>query len=96
MTMDKNWLLFIPSLVFTLFLWNFFAFLKVLCECPWNEWGFMIATVTALLILSIQGISLSTLIKKQSKRIYIYYGAWVFLSLVVYIIITSISLSILS
>jgi len=94
--MNKNWLLFIPSVLITIFLWNIYAFQKVLCRCPWNEWGFTVATITSIIAFLIQGISIFVLIKKQSKKIYAFYGLWVLISVVVYIIIMRTFLSILT
>jgi membrane protease YdiL (CAAX protease family) len=96
MAMNKNWLLLIPSILITIFLWNIYAFTKVDCICPWNEWGFAVATIASIIVFIIQGISIFILIKKQSKRIYAYYGFWIFVSVVVYIIIMRTFLAILT
>lgn len=96
MTINKNWLLLIPSIIITIFLWNIYAFTKAGCICPWNKWGFTVATIASILIFLIQGISIFVLIKKQSKKIYAYYGLWAVVSVVVYIIIMNTFLAILT
>jgi hypothetical protein len=96
MTMNKNWLLFTPSVLITIFLWNIYAFTKVECICPWNEWGFTVATIASIIVLLIQGISIFVLIKNQSKKIYAYYGLWIVVSVVVYIIIMRTFLAVLT
>ena len=93
---NKNWLLLIPSALVIIFLWNIYAFIIVQCICPWNEWGFTVATITSIMVFLIQGSSLLVLIKNQSKNIYPYYGLWVVVSMVVYIIIMRAFLTVLT
>lgn len=96
MAMNKNWLLLLPSILITIFLWNIYAFTKVECICSWNEWGFAVATIASIIVFLIQGISIFILIKNQSKKICAYYSLSIVVSVVVYIVIMRISLSILT
>ena len=94
--MNKNWLLLIPSILVTIFLWNIYAFTKVECICSWNEWGFIVVTIASIIVFLIQGILIFVLIKNKSKKIYVYYGLGVAVSLVVYIVIMRTFLAVLT
>jgi len=85
MTMNKNWLLLIPSILITIFLWYIYAFTNVECICPWNAWRFTVATIASIIVFLIQGISIFVLIKNQSKKIYVYYGLWIVVSVIAYL-----------
>lgn len=96
MKLNKNWLLSIPSALISIYIWSIYAFAKVECICLWNKFGFIIATISAIITLSIQIISISILIKHQSKKIYAYHVLWAIISIVFYFAAIRIFLALLT
>ena len=92
----KKYFLFIPLIAVIAYLWYMFAFTKVECICPWNQWGFIISTITALVILTTNLIITHIWIKNQNKKIYAYYITSLMIGLIIFIIIIRIFMSLLT
>lgn len=96
MFLYKKWLLFVPPLIATYYVWEKYSSTKAECKCLWNALSYELTSIVGLFILFIQVLIIYTLIKSKSKKIYIYYFLWLIVSFFAYIFVMGILMNRLS
>ena len=71
--MDSRYLLTIPTTVLIILFWTSYAFRQAGFDCPWNQYGFAIATVTAAVAAGANLFTMVLIVRMKTRFLLTHY-----------------------